>query len=204
MFLRSDDESHAALTAAVAAVTAEVNRWAREGAWSGIDGDELAAAVEALDPLPASGVAFADVVDEVGRVVLANGVRPSDPRRSRTCTAPRSSCRGHRGRHRDDQPVDGLLRPGASGHLVEDRLVRRLAEVCGLPTTASGVMTAGGTASNVLGLVLAAKRLPDGGTSTWPPTGSRARLGAGGSWRRARRTSASPGPPCSWGSGGRS
>ena len=47
MFLRSDDESHAALTGAVAAVTAEVNRWAREGAWSGIDGDELAAAVEA-------------------------------------------------------------------------------------------------------------------------------------------------------------
>ena len=156
VFLRSDDESHAALTGAVAAVTAEVNRWAREGAWSGIDGDELAAAVEALDPLPASGVAFADVVDEVGRVVLANGVRPSDPATVAHLHSPTliTAAATEVAIGMTNQSMDSYDQAPAAT-LVEDRLVRRLAEVCGLPTSASGVMTAGGTASNVLGLVLA-------------------------------------------------
>lgn len=156
MFLTADDESHDQFTAAVAAITAEVNRWAVDGAWSGIDRDELAAAVEALDPLPATGVAFADVVDEVGRVVLANGVRPSDPATVAHLHSPTliAAAATEVAIGMTNQSMDSYDQAPAAT-LVEDRLVRRLAEVIGLSPAASGIMTAGGTASNVLGLVLA-------------------------------------------------
>lgn len=156
VFLNADDESHAALIEAVGLVAAEVNRHAVAGAWSGIDGEALRAAIEALDPIPDEPVAFATVVDEVGRVVLANGLRPSDPTAVAHLHSPTfvSAAATELAIGMTNQSMDSYDQAPAAT-LVEDRLVRRLAEVVGLPARASGVMTAGGTASNLMGLVLA-------------------------------------------------
>ncbi|MFN8052126.1 MAG: pyridoxal-dependent decarboxylase [Acidimicrobiales bacterium] len=163
-FLDGSDASVRRLDAAVAAIGAALARHARPGpgpgsegaAWSGIDTDELRALVDALDPLPPDGLPFDDVVDEVGRIVLANAVRPTDRATVAHLHSPTllAAAATEVAIGATNQSMDSYDQAPAAT-LVEDRLVRRLAELCGLPPTGSGVMTAGGTASNLLGLVLA-------------------------------------------------
>jgi len=155
-FLHHDAASRRAFAEAVAAIVAQVDRHAVAGAWSGADADELRAAVDALDPLPADGAPLDAVIAEVGEVVLANGVRPSDPACVAHLHSPTliAAAATEAAIGMTNQSMDSYDQAPAAT-LVEDRLVRRLAQVVGLPPSASGVMTAGGTASNLLGLVLA-------------------------------------------------
>ncbi len=155
-FLTPDDDGRARLVAATEAVVDAVNRHAVAGAWSGADPAAMAEAIEALDPLPELGVPFEQVIDEVSASVLAHSVRPTDP----TCVAHLHSPTLIDAAATEvaigaiNQSMDSFDQAPAAT-LVEDRLVRRLAEIVGLPSSSSGVMTAGGTASNLLGLVLA-------------------------------------------------
>jgi len=124
--------------------------------WSGVDPEIFAGAIEALDPLPDEGLPIATVIDEIQRVVLSNSLLVGHP-----------SCLAHLHcptlvNSAATELIIGLMNQSMdsfdqspSGTLVEDRLVRRLAQLMALPPTASGVLTAGGTASNLLGLAIA-------------------------------------------------
>jgi L-2,4-diaminobutyrate decarboxylase len=112
--------------------------------------------VREIDPCPDEPVAIEQVLDEIGERVLAHGVRPWDP----TCVAHLHSPPLLTGAATElaigttNQSMDSYDQAPAAT-LVEDHLVAWLATTLGLPAGATGVLTAGGTASNLLGLLLA-------------------------------------------------
>lgn len=118
--------------------------------------DALAEAIGRLDPCPEDGLGLDEALDQIGSAVLANGVRPSDPRCAAHLHCPTllTAAATELAIGVTNQSMDSFDQAPAAT-LVEDHLVRWLARQLGLPTEASGVLTAGGTASNLLGLFLA-------------------------------------------------
>jgi L-2,4-diaminobutyrate decarboxylase len=112
--------------------------------------------VASIDPCPDEGVPFDDVVAEVGQKVLAHGVQPWDPWcvAHLHCPTLLTAAAAELAIGATNQSMDSYDQAPAAT-LVEDHLVRWLATTLGLPPAASGVLTAGGTASNLLGLLLA-------------------------------------------------
>ena len=120
---------------------------------------QLRASVRALEVCPSEGVALHTVLDELGSVVWAHGVRPLDV-----------ACVAHLHPPTVVPAVVTDLTIAASNQSmdswdqspvateVELHLMDFLASRLGLPPRASGVMTSGGTASNLLGLTLARSR----------------------------------------------
>ncbi|OYV65867.1 MAG: hypothetical protein B7X07_01455 [Actinobacteria bacterium 21-64-8] len=117
---------------------------------------ELHDLVGALEICPFEGVALDEVVAELGEVVWANGVVPSDP----ACVAhlhPPTllpAVVSELAIAATNQSMDSWDQAPVATE-VELRLMAWLAELVGFPTGASGVMTSGGTASNGLALTLA-------------------------------------------------
>lgn len=170
---RSYDDLRAAVDQLVDALAATEER----PAFPAASPAELRAAVSSIDPLPDDGRPLDQVLAETGSVVLANGVRVGD-----------RSCAGHL--HPPpllasavtelaigvtNQSMDSFEQAPAATY-VEDRLVQRLNLLLGLPSAASGVLTSGGTASNLLGLLLARNAADDGVSGAGLP-------GTAGSWR---------------------
>jgi len=124
-----------------------------------LSSDALAAVVGAIDPVPEDGIQLAALLAEVGESVLANGVQTSNPRTAAHLHAPPliSAAAAELVIGATNQSMDSFDQAPAATH-VEDRLVRRLAELLGFPSGASGVLTAGGTSSNLLGMLLARER----------------------------------------------
>jgi glutamate/tyrosine decarboxylase-like PLP-dependent enzyme len=158
MFVTADPASHAALREATAAVAEAVARAvALPGPRCARSPVELAAAVAAVDPLPEDGASLERVLEDLAPI-LAGGVRLGN----RRCVA-----------HLHPAPLlaaaaaelavgvtnqsQDAFDASPAGTFVEDALVRRLAQLHGFPG-GSGVMTMGGTASNLLGLLLARDR----------------------------------------------
>ncbi|AYY14607.1 aspartate aminotransferase family protein [Actinobacteria bacterium YIM 96077] len=121
--------------------------------------DELRARVTAIDPIPEDGAPLADVLADVGEVLLAHGVRLADP----WCAAhlhppvliPAAATELAIGV--SNQSMDSYDQAPAAT-FAEDHLVHSLARLLGLAGSSpepSGVLTAGGTSSNLLGLLLA-------------------------------------------------
>lgn len=139
-------------------VAAAVDRAAarRSGPWSGIAPDALRARIEALDPCPPTGVGLSTALAELERDVLAHGVWPADPRAAAhlQCAPLVSAAAAELAVGATNQSMDSFDQAPAAT-FVEDRLVRWIATLLGLADTASGVLTGGGTASNLLGLALA-------------------------------------------------
>nr|WP_246221494.1 aspartate aminotransferase family protein [Phytoactinopolyspora mesophila] len=131
---------------------------------------ELRAAIEAFDPLPARGVPFTDVIKEAGETVVASGARVVDPRCAAHLHAPTlmSSAATELAIGVTNQSMDSFDQAPAATY-AEDHLVRTIAGVLGLPEQASGVITSGGTASNLLGLLLARDRAAGGANVTGLP-----------------------------------
>jgi L-2,4-diaminobutyrate decarboxylase len=119
----------------------------------------LASKVAQLDPLPEGGFPLEDVLAEVGEVVLANAARPTNPRCAAHLHSPPllTAAAAEIAIGLTNQSMDSFDQAPAATQ-VEDTLVRRIAAVIGLPDGASGVMTTGGTSSNLLGLLLARDR----------------------------------------------
>jgi L-2,4-diaminobutyrate decarboxylase len=171
--LTPDAEGLAALDGAVACVRAALGAaWTADGVRSGADPAAVGAALEALDPCPADGAPLADVCDELAAVVLAHGVRPGNPLAAAHLHAPplAAAAAAELAIAATNQSLDSWEQAPAAT-LAEERLTRWLAELLGLgaaapehcpsgdqPVGAAGVMTAGGTASNLLGLTLARER----------------------------------------------
>lgn len=132
---------------------------AGEGPYSGTTYHDLSEAVDAVDPIPESGVGLDRALSWVRDTVLANAVDASDPR-----------CVGHL---QCPPLVPGLAAEvlltafnqsldswdqSPSATPIEEALIAELCEVFGLGPDPDGVFTAGGTESNLLGLLLARDR----------------------------------------------
>jgi len=146
------------LRAAAVAVAGALERAAARhpGPYSGADPAALKRAIDALNPLPEEGAGFEAALAQIEELVLANGVDVADPLCAAHLHAPPllAAAAAELAIGATNQSMDSFDQAPAATY-VEDRLVRRLAELLGLPSRASGVMTAGGTASNLLGLLLA-------------------------------------------------
>jgi L-2,4-diaminobutyrate decarboxylase len=126
------------------------------GPRSAIEPHALAGLIASIDPCPDDGVGFDDVLGEVAEKVLAYGVRTFDPRCAAHLHSPTllTAAATELAIGATNQSMDSYDQAPAAT-LVEDHLVRWLAGIVGLPPGATGVLTAGGTASNLLGLLLA-------------------------------------------------
>lgn len=168
-----------ALAVAAGAVARAVTEAARRGTPStATDPATLRRTVDGLDPFPADGVGFDAALAEVAEHVLAHAVQPSHPRAVAHLHAPTllPAAVAELAIGATNQSLDSYDQAPAAT-LVEDRLVGALAGLLGLPSTASGVLTAGGTASNLLGLVLARGRVaPDVAHDGLPPDAHRWRI----------------------------
>src|SRR4051812_39860682 len=155
MFLTPDPATHAQFEVATRQVTqALIAAACLEGPRSPVSAEELRAQVAAIDLLPEQGAPLEDVLEEL-RPVLDGGIRLGDP----FCVAHLhpapliAAAAAELAVGATNQSMDAFdASPAAT--LVEDALVRELAKLHGLPH-GSGVMTMGGTASNLLGLLLA-------------------------------------------------
>ena len=152
-------EDGPALRAAAGHVVDALERWAlgpEPGPCPDIGPEALRALVRTLDPCPDEPVALDRVLDEVGERILAHAVRPSDLACAAHLHSPTllAAAATELAIGVTNQSMDSYDQAPAAT-LVEDHLVGWLAGVLGLPGGATGVLTAGGTASNLLGLLLA-------------------------------------------------
>ncbi|SFK86108.1 L-2,4-diaminobutyrate decarboxylase [Halogranum rubrum] len=128
------------------------------GPYSGETYDELEDEFD-VDTLPDTGSDLTHVVEWVGEHVLANSVVTSDP----TCVAHLQCPTAIPGLAAEamltalNQSMDSWDQSPAAT-VVEESMVEELCSLFGLPNAADGVFTSGGTASNLLGLLLARDR----------------------------------------------
>jgi L-2,4-diaminobutyrate decarboxylase len=151
-----------ALAAGVGRAVDALARVVAEGAgaaWSGVPADRLAREVGGLDPCPEDGVGLDAALAGVEATVLANGVRTWSPATAAHlhCPAVIPAVVAELLVGATNQSLDSYDQAPAAT-LVEDHLVRWLGRLLGLAPAGSGVFTAGGTASNLLGLYLARDR----------------------------------------------
>jgi glutamate/tyrosine decarboxylase-like PLP-dependent enzyme len=159
MFLNAQPETHEALREAVGAtVEALVRALGVPGPRTPLTTDQLRAIADGLDPCPPEGAPLAAVLEAVAPV-LEGSLRLSDPNTvAHLHPAPLiAAAAGELAVGLTNQSMDAFdASPAAT--FVEDALVRWLAREHGLGERGSGVMTMGGTASNLLGLLLARDR----------------------------------------------
>jgi L-2,4-diaminobutyrate decarboxylase len=129
----------------------------RTGPYSGASPQELAAVAAAVEPFPEEGVGLAAALDQLGRLAVRHGVDPGHP----ACAAhlhcqPLAAAVAAAGLvAATNQSLDSWDQAPLATHL-ERRLVAALAARAGFdPEVAGGVMTSGGTQSNLMGLLLA-------------------------------------------------
>jgi L-2,4-diaminobutyrate decarboxylase len=158
-FLSADPRSHALLRAhalAVADAVAGARLHARP--FSGADPLALATTIAAIDPCPQEGVELGELLAQLRDEVLAHGVNVSDPRCAAHLQCPTllTAAAAELAIGATNQSLDSFDQAPAAT-LVEDHVVRWLAALLGF-AAGSGVLTSGGTASNLLGLLLARER----------------------------------------------
>ncbi len=143
---------------AAALVAGAVDRAAarRSGPLSGVDPEVLRERIDALDPCPDTGLGLARAIAELEREVLDHGVWPADPRCAAHlhCAPLVSAAAAELAVGATNQSMDSFDQAPAAT-FAENALVRWLGGLLGLPSSSSGVLTSGGTASNLLGLLLA-------------------------------------------------
>jgi len=117
---------------------------------------ELRRLVTAIEVCPEEGVAFSDVAATFGEVIWANGVIPTDPACCAHLHPPTllASVATDVAVSATNQSMDSWDQSPVATE-VELHLCDFLAKKLGFASTGSGVMTSGGTASNVLGITLA-------------------------------------------------
>ncbi|PSL08201.1 L-2,4-diaminobutyrate decarboxylase [Haloactinopolyspora alba] len=178
LFLDGTAASHAALCRAVDAVLDAITATDSRGPFPAESPEILHASIAATDWLPASGVPLEQVVGEVSRDVLARGARVGDPRCAAHLHPPTllTASAAELAIATTNQSMDSFDQAPAATY-AEDHLITRLAGLLGLPTDATGVLTSGGTASNLLGLLLARERAAAGPAgSALPATARRWRI----------------------------
>ncbi|WP_051425612.1 pyridoxal phosphate-dependent decarboxylase family protein [Jiangella gansuensis] len=178
LFLDGSAASHDALRAAVADVLDVLAGTDDRPPFPALDPAGLRTAAAAVEPLPDDAEPLRDVLADVGRQVLANGARVTDPWCAAHLHPPTllTAAATELAIAVTNQSMDSFDQAPAATY-VEDRLVSRLGTLAGLPAAASGVLTAGGTASNLLGLLLARDHAAGGANvNGLPPVAARWRI----------------------------
>ncbi len=129
------------------------------GSWTGTDPVSLASTIAQIDPCPDEGLGLADAIGDLAPTVIANSIWTDAPTTAAHlhCPSLLSAAATELVIATLNQSLDSFDQSPA-GTLVEDHLVRWTGQLLGLGTARSGVLTAGGTASNLLGLTLARAR----------------------------------------------
>lgn len=149
-----DDRGRDTLKKAVSIALEDLQR--PKGPRSNMSPTDLHELVTSLEVCPEEGVGLPRLLDELSEVVWRNAVVPSDV----ACVAhlhPPTLVPGvvtELSIAAVNQSMDSWDQAPAATE-VELHLMSWLADLIGMPTTGSGIMTSGGTASNVLGLTLA-------------------------------------------------
>jgi len=158
-FLTPDPATHDALRDAVSVTVDALTRsLGAPGPRTPLTTEQLAETARALDPCPPEGAPLARVLEDL-RGVFDGSLRLGDPRTvAHLHPAPLiAAAAGELAVGLTNQSMDAFdASPAAT--FVEDHLVSWLAREHGLGEQGSGVMTMGGTASNLLGLLLARDR----------------------------------------------
>ena len=128
----------------------------RTGPYSGASPQELAAVAAGVEPFPEEGVELEAALGHLGRLAVRHGVDPGHP----ACAAhlhcqPLAAAVAADALAATNQSLDSWDQGPVATHL-EQRLVAGLTARVGWdPEVAGGVMTSGGTQSNLMGLLLA-------------------------------------------------
>lgn len=155
LFVATDARGLAHLAHAAGVAVGSLDQ-SSHGPRSSLTPAQLRAGVRSLDICPREGVNLNTVLDELGAAVWAHGVRPLDV----ACVAhlhPPSvvpAVVSELTIASSNQSMDSWDQSPAATE-VELHLMDFLGTRIGFPASASGVMTSGGTASNLLGLTLA-------------------------------------------------
>lgn len=158
--VRPDRVGLARLAAASAVAVETLDRSARQGPRSQHRPAELRALIRAIDICPELGESLTSVLVDLGERVWTNGVSTAHPACVAHFHSPSlvAAAVTEIAIAATNQSMDSWDQAPAATEL-ELHLLRWLASELGLPESASGVMTPGGTASNVLGLTLARSRV---------------------------------------------
>ncbi|RIQ21877.1 pyridoxal phosphate-dependent decarboxylase family protein [Jiangella rhizosphaerae] len=177
LFLDGSPAAHDALRSAVAEVLAVLTATDRRGPFPAVGPARLRETAAAIEPLPEDGEPLGEVLADVGRTVLAQGARVTDPWCAAHLHPPTllTAAAAEVAIAATNQSMDSYDQAPMATY-VEDRLVGRLNELIGLPEAGSGVLTSGGTASNLLGLLLARDHAAGGANLSGLPAGA-------GRWR---------------------
>jgi L-2,4-diaminobutyrate decarboxylase len=166
LFLSDGRAAERRLNALAGRLVKQLGRWGRQPRpRTAVTTEELAQRIAGLDPCPPHGADIAQVLDELDRLVLRHGVRPFHPWCAAHLHSPTllSAAATELAIGVTNQSMDSYDQAPAAT-LVEDHLVRWLGAMIGLPAGSTGVITSGGTASNLLGLLLARDRA----AGAWP------------------------------------
>ena len=158
LFVTPDDAGRARLEAATRVAVASLNQ-PLNAPRSAVAPLDLLALANELDPCPEDGLALDDVLTDLGTRVWAHGVVPTDVATVAHLHPPTTvgAVVTELTIAATNQSMDSWDQaPMATA--IELRLVSWLGSQLGLPTGATGVVTSGGTASNVLGITLARSR----------------------------------------------
>ena len=149
-----DERGHGTLKQAVSIALEDLQR--PQGPRSNASPSELHALVTSLEVCPEEGVGLPRLLGELGDVVWRNSVVPSDVACVAHLHPPTlvASVVTELSISAVNQSMDSWDQAPAATE-VELHLMSWLAGLIGMPATGSGIMTSGGTASNVLGLTLA-------------------------------------------------
>jgi glutamate/tyrosine decarboxylase-like PLP-dependent enzyme len=155
LFVATDAPGLEALTSAAVVAVRSLDQ-ASEGPRSNLTPGQLRDGVRALEICPAEGVALDVVLAELGSALWAHGVRPLDVATVAHLHPPTvvPAVVSELTIASSNQSMDSWDQAPAATEL-ELHLMDFLAERIGFSQSASGVMTSGGTASNLLGLTLA-------------------------------------------------
>jgi L-2,4-diaminobutyrate decarboxylase len=130
---------------------------ARTGPYSGASPEELAGLVAGLDLLPEEGAGLPAALGGLGMLVLRHAVDSAHPAAAAHlhCAPLHAALAGELVAAAGNASLDSWDQAPVATHL-EQRLVRTLAAEAGYhPDAADGVLTSGGTQSNLMGLLLA-------------------------------------------------
>jgi L-2,4-diaminobutyrate decarboxylase len=141
---------------ASAAVLAAKSLRAPQGPRSPLSPEDLHQLIASIEICPANGVGLERVLEELGDNLWFHGVQPSNPASVAHLHPPTllPAVVTDLSIAATNQSMDSWDQAPAGTEL-ELHLMAWLAGLIGLPDTGSGVMTSGGTASNVLGITLA-------------------------------------------------
>src|SRR6266542_1348896 len=132
----------------------------RQGPYSGASPEDLAELVAGIDPLPAEGAGVEAALRTVGTLALRHAVDPAHPATAAHlhCAPLHVALAGELLAAAANPSLDSWDQAPVATHL-EQRLVRAIAGMAGYdPAVADGVLTSGGTQSNLQGLLLARER----------------------------------------------